>query len=144
PARSSVWLFRKAYNVGFYLLMVSWYSFPYSIVQIYRFFTRQVSAAYMGDLVLTKKQFQEWRIIVISFLLCAGIYILGLSLSDRLAQRYIYPVYWIVGFAAAASLLMSSKRLRDLSDTWIGENSLSLLWICWGSFKVVAIVFKWL
>src|SRR5262245_29845532 len=31
PARSSVWLLRKVYNVGFYLLMVSWYSFPYSI-----------------------------------------------------------------------------------------------------------------
>jgi len=98
----------------------------------------------MGDLVLTKEQWQEWRIIAILTLVCSGIYIFGLSISDRIAQRYIYPVYWIGGFAAAASLLMSSKRLRDLSNTWLGENSVCLLWICWGLFRVVAIVFKWL
>lgn len=143
-ASNSWWLLRKVHNLGFYLSMLTWYSFPYVILQAYRLLNWRRNPSHRDGCSLTQGQWLEWRIIMISILLCSGIYLFGLSISDRLAQRYIYPVYWIGGFAAAASLVMSSKRVRDLSDTWIGENSSSLLWIFWGSFRVTAIVFKWL
>ena len=39
------------------------------------------------------------------------------SLSDRRADRYIFPVYYVVGAAGGVAALRASTRLRGLAGT---------------------------
>ncbi len=45
----------------------------------------------------------------------SALYILGLSLSDRKADRYIFPVYYLLGAAGAAAWMRWSPALQRLA-----------------------------
>lgn len=46
----------------------------------------------------------------------SALYILGLSLSDRKADRYIFPAYYLLGAAGAAAWMRVSPRLQRLAE----------------------------
>jgi hypothetical protein len=47
--------------------------------------------------------------------LTVGLYVLAFSLSDRRADRYVFPAYYAVGAAGAVAALRASPRLRRLA-----------------------------
>ena len=101
-AQSAAGLAQKAYNLVWYLGRVLWFPFPWSLALL--------AAAWHARRSLAKTE---------GALFVAGtvaLYVLLFSLSDRRADRYIFPVYYAVGAAGAVAALRASTRLRRLAE----------------------------
>jgi 4-amino-4-deoxy-L-arabinose transferase-like glycosyltransferase len=107
-SRSEAPLLEKPYNLVWYTARVLWFAFPWSLVL----------AAWLA--------LRRWR----SAIPCAGpsrdglvfvvlltaLLVGAFSLSDRRADRYIFPVYFAVGSAGAVIALRTWPRLRAFAE----------------------------
>jgi hypothetical protein len=106
----------KAYNLVWYLGRVLWFPFPWSLAL--------VAAAWRAGPLPWRRPAAgaepPARGAVAGGLFAAATLVLyvGLfSLSDRRADRYIFPVYYVVGAAGGVAALRASTRLRGLAGT---------------------------
>ncbi len=119
---------QKAYNLVWYLGRVLWFAFPWS-------------------LILLAEGWHGWRsrtpvagprdagaragalFAAVAVLLYVGLF----SLSDRRADRYIFPVYYAVGAAGAVAALRSLPRLRRFAERldrpWVPAVAWFLLFV---------------
>ena len=105
--QSAAGLAQKAYNLVWYLGRVLWFPFPWSLT---------LAAALVGA---HKRRGAEGgdgaRAGALFALLLTALYLGAFSLSDRRADRYIFPVYYAVGAAGAVAALRTWPRLRALA-----------------------------
>jgi hypothetical protein len=113
-AQSEAGLLQKAYNVVWYLGRVIWFPFPWSLTLLaagwYGLRTRA------AGLPAPRGRAGDARA---GALFAVGVTILyvGLfSISDRRADRYIFPVYYAVGAAGAVAALRAWPPFRRLAE----------------------------
>jgi 4-amino-4-deoxy-L-arabinose transferase-like glycosyltransferase len=111
--QSAAGVFQKAYNLLWYLGRVLWFPFPWSLT--------------LAALLLEKRGWSrnggDWgaRAGGLFVLLFTALYLGAFSLSDRRADRYIFPVYYAVGAAGAIAALRSGPRLRAFA-AWVDRG----------------------
>jgi hypothetical protein len=102
-AQSEALLAQKAYNLAWYLGRVLWFPFPWSIALLLAALSRTGRAGARAS--------------GLGFALAVTALYVGLfSLSDRRADRYIFPVYYAVGAAGAVAALRASARFRGVAE----------------------------
>jgi len=101
-------LSQKAYNLVWYLGRVLWFPFPWSLTW---------AAALVKRRTLAPRGTDEGTRTGALFVACFTLlYVAAFSLSDRRADRYIFPVYTAVGAAGAVAALRAWPRLRSLAE----------------------------
>jgi len=107
-SRSAAPLLEKLYNLVWYLARVLWFAFPWSLVLAAWLVLRRArlsmpcSGAARDGLVFV--------------VLLTTLFLGAFSLSDRRADRYVFPVYFAVGSAGAVIALRVWPRLRALAE----------------------------
>ena len=95
----------KAANLFWYLARVVWFPFPWSLTLAAAVWkSRGRTAGAPGS-----------RSALVFVLWLTVFYLAAFSLSDRRADRYIFPVYYAVGAAGAVAALRGWSRLHDLA-----------------------------
>jgi 4-amino-4-deoxy-L-arabinose transferase-like glycosyltransferase len=114
-AQSEAGLHQKMYNLVWYLGRVLWFPFPWSLT---------LAAALLSPKVrgenATDDGARRGALFVVGFAL---LYLGAFSLSDRRADRYLFPVYYAVGAAGAVAALRAWPRLRSLTEAAQGGRS---------------------
>jgi 4-amino-4-deoxy-L-arabinose transferase-like glycosyltransferase len=104
----------KACNLVWYLGRVLWFPFPWSVALLLAaWHARRLPwrARPAGD-----EPFDSGALAGASFAIAAVVLYVGLfSLSDRRADRYVFPAYYAVGAAGGVAALRLSPRLRRLA-----------------------------
>jgi len=106
--QSAAGALQKAYNLVWYLGRVLWFPFPWSLTLAAALVTRRPlrpRGAGSGT--------RSGALFVVGFTL---LYLGAFSLSDRRADRYIFPVYSLVGAAGVVAALRAWPRLRSLTE----------------------------
>jgi 4-amino-4-deoxy-L-arabinose transferase-like glycosyltransferase len=107
-ARSAAGIPQKAYNLVWYLGRVLWFPFPWSLT---------LAAALLSPSARGRDARDDGARTGALFVLGAAAFYLGaFSLSDRRADRYIFPVYYAVGAAGVVAALRAWPQLRSLAD----------------------------
>ena len=109
-------LLAKAGNLAWYLGRVAWFPFPWSLALLLAAWrARRLPArlAASGDSPSARGALAGGLFAVATVVLYVGLF----SLSDRRADRYIFPVYYGVGAAGGVAALRMSTRLRSLAGT---------------------------
>ena len=107
----------KLYNLAWYLSRVLWFPFPWSLAlaiaawHARRLRSRLGPASNVGR--LDAGALAGGLFAVVTVLLYVGLF----SLSDRRADRYIFPVYYAVGAAGGVAALRAVPRLARLART---------------------------
>ena len=115
-AQSAAALGQKAYNLVWYLGRVLWFPFPWSLALLAAAWHGRRSTARTGNALFVAG----------TIALYVGLF----SLSDRRADRYIFPVYYAVGAAGAVVALRASTRFRRFAER------LDLFWVPAAVFAV--------
>jgi hypothetical protein len=114
--QSAAGLAQKAYNLVWYLGRVLWFPFPWSLALV---------AAPLAQRGRARATTDAGTRTGVLFVLGFSLLYIGLfSLSDRRADRYIFPVYYVVGAAGVVAALRAWPRLRSFT-----EDSLRPPWI---------------
>ncbi|HEY5907489.1 MAG TPA: hypothetical protein VIZ31_05555, partial [Vicinamibacteria bacterium] len=112
--RSASPFLEKAYNLVWYAARVLWFAFPWSVVLA----AASVFGRRRGGKVASTSGARDGLVFV---LLLSASFLGAFSLSDRRADRYIFPVYYAVAAAGVVVALRAWPRLRDraeLLDRW--------------------------
>lgn len=107
-AQSAAGFPQKAYNLVWYLGRVLWFPFPWSLTVAAAFLRRKARGPGPTD-----EGTRTGALFVLAF---AAFYLGAFSLSDRRADRYIFPVYYAVGAAGVVAALRAWPRLRSFAD----------------------------
>jgi 4-amino-4-deoxy-L-arabinose transferase-like glycosyltransferase len=107
-AQSSAGLAQKAYNLVWYLGRVLWFPFPWSLTLLAALVSRRGRGT---DITDEGARAGTWFVLGLTVL-----YLGVFSLSDRRADRYLFPVYYAVGSAGAVAALRAWPRLRLLME----------------------------
>jgi Dolichyl-phosphate-mannose-protein mannosyltransferase len=101
---SAAFLGQKAYNLVWYLGRLLWFPFPFSVALLVAALPgkAQPEPAARGGF---------WFALAV-----AGLYLVLFSLSDRRADRYIFPAYYALGAAGAVVALRRWPWLRRLAE----------------------------
>jgi 4-amino-4-deoxy-L-arabinose transferase-like glycosyltransferase len=101
-------ILQKVRNAGWYAGRILWFSFPWSLAAGWAL----CRSARMAWRRRTPFPRDAWLMLTLT-----AIYVAALSLSDRRAERYVFPAYFVVGAAGAAVSLRHSERLRRWTAT---------------------------
>jgi hypothetical protein len=104
----------KLYNLVWYLGRVVWFPFPWSVLlllALWRWLARRAPVTTGTPLDAGTRAGALFSAAVVA--LFVGVF----SLSDRRADRYIFPVYYAVGAAGGVAALRLVPPLRRLSGT---------------------------
>jgi hypothetical protein len=107
----------KLYNLVWYAGRLLWFAFPWSLAMIVAVWRRRATVL---EPVLGRdrsKASRDDRGLLFT-LSAAALYLLAFSLSDRKAERYIFPSYFLVGACGAVAALRASPAFRNLVDRW--------------------------
>jgi 4-amino-4-deoxy-L-arabinose transferase-like glycosyltransferase len=105
--QSAAGLAQKAYNLVWYLGRVLWFPFPWSLT---------FAAAVLSPRSRVNDGSEGGaRAGVLFVLLLTSMYLGAFSLSDRRADRYIFPVYYAVAGAGAVAALRAWPRFHDFA-----------------------------
>jgi hypothetical protein len=107
-------LLAKAGNLVWYLGRVAWFPFPWSLALLLAAWrARRLPArlAACGSSPSARGALAGGLFAVATVVLYVGLF----SLSQRRADRYIFPVYYVVGAAGGVAALRASTRLRGLA-----------------------------
>ncbi|MBN2371442.1 MAG: glycosyltransferase family 39 protein [Vicinamibacteria bacterium] len=102
---------RKTENLVWYAARVLWFSFPWSLVLI-ALGWRERKRVWTGR----ADPSNGTRRAGITCLVMTLLYVLVFSLSDRKADRYIFPAYFLVAACGAVMALRHSARFRRLAE----------------------------
>jgi 4-amino-4-deoxy-L-arabinose transferase-like glycosyltransferase len=106
--QSAAGLPQKAYNLFWYLGRVLWFPFPWSLT---------LAAALVSRRAPRQGATDGTRAGALFVLGLTLLYLGAFSLSDRRADRYLFPVYYAVGAAGVVAALRAWPRLRSLTET---------------------------
>ncbi len=115
-SQSAGGLAQKAYNVVWYLGRVLWFPFPWSLTLLAAVWHGRWSwrrASTPGAAPSPASAEVRGAVFVVGMVL---LYVGLFSLSDRRADRYIFPVYYAVGSAGAVAALRTWPRFRGLAE----------------------------
>ena len=105
--QSAAGVAQKAYNLVWYLGRVLWFPFPWSLT---------LAAAVLRPKAKSQAPATGHARSGVAFvLLLTAFYLAAFSLSDRRADRYIFPVYYAVGAAGAVAALRAWPGLHALA-----------------------------
>lgn len=116
-------LAQKVYNFVWYLGRALWFPFPWSLTL--------AAAALSARPRDESAAGSDARAGAVFALLLTAFYLGAFSLSDRRADRYIFPVYYAVGAAGAVAALRAWPRLQgfaarlDRGQAWVP----ALVWV---------------
>jgi hypothetical protein len=117
-AQSEAGLAQKAYNVVWYLGRVIWFPFPWSLTLLAAGWsglrTRGAAATAPPAPSPVAGDARAGALFTAAVVV---LYVGLLSLSDRRADRYIFPVYYAVGATGAVAALRVWPRFRRLAET---------------------------
>jgi hypothetical protein len=109
-AQTGPWpVLQKLENVAWYLGRIFWFALPWTIVLLVAAWHRWRGTS--AELAACDRTGREWQGLALT-LAVAVFWVALFSLSDRRADRYIFPVYVLVGGAGAGLALCRSPRLR--------------------------------
>lgn len=111
-AQSEAGLAQKAYNAVWYLGRAIWFPFPWSLTLIAGAWTA-LRARRLG---LSDPSAAGARAGALFAIGVAVLYVGLFSLSDRRADRYIFPVYYAVGAAGAVAALRAWPRFHRFAE----------------------------
>lgn len=114
-AHSDVFLLQKAYNLVWYLARVLWFAFPWSLALLGAAWARAPALAALvrapeGGRPEEGPARADQGLAVV--LLLSAVYLGVFTLSDRKADRYLFPVYWAVGACGTVGALRRWPALR--------------------------------
>jgi 4-amino-4-deoxy-L-arabinose transferase-like glycosyltransferase len=112
----------KLYNAFWYLVRVLWFAFPWSPVALVAGWTerRRLVAALRGP-ARPGPEPTPGAVGLVLALGVAALYVALFSLSDRKAERYIFPAYFFAGGAGAVAAIRQWPTLRavvERLDRW--------------------------
>jgi hypothetical protein len=112
--QSEAVLAQKAYNLVWYLGRVLWFPFPWSLAALGAGWRWRASlASLLRNRSVSGSERDPGALAGLAFALAlSGLYVGCFSLSDRRADRYIFPVYFALGAAGAVATLRHSRSLR--------------------------------
>lgn len=113
-ADSGARLTRCAYNLVWYLGRVLWFPFPWSLTLLAAAWHLRASGGSGSDPAANRLD-PGTRAGALFVVLTVALYVGVFSLSDRRADRYVFPAYYTVGAAGAVAALRASPRLRRLA-----------------------------
>ena len=102
--QSAAGMAQKAYNLVWYLGRVLWFPLPWSLILA----AAVLSARRKNPSVSALRSGALYVVLLTAF------YLVAFSLSDRRADRYIFPVYYAVGAAGAIAAMCAWPRLHAL------------------------------
>ncbi len=106
-SHSAAVLGQKAYNLVWYLGRVLWFPFPFTLALLVAALSRRADSLPPEPKARGGLQFA---------LALAGLYLVLFSLSDRRADRYLFPAYYALGAAGALVALERWAWLRRLAQ----------------------------
>jgi len=132
-AHSEAMLAQKAYNVAWYLGRLLWFAFPWSLAAVAAAWVlRPGGPAPRGP----DSEAAGARRGLAFTLGLSLLYLVLFSLSDRKADRYVFPAYYALGAAGIVAAIRGSPSLRRLSGRAdrLGHLAPVLVWI--GAFAL--------
>jgi 4-amino-4-deoxy-L-arabinose transferase-like glycosyltransferase len=114
-SQSAGGLAQKAYNLVWYLGRLLWFPFPWSLTFLAAgWHGRRLGRRSAPDAIPPPADAALLGAVFVAgmVLLYVGLF----SLSDRRADRYIFPVYYAVGSAGAVAALRTWPRFRNLAE----------------------------
>jgi 4-amino-4-deoxy-L-arabinose transferase-like glycosyltransferase len=115
-AQSAAGLAQKAYNLVWYLARVLWFPFPWSLTLLaaaWHAWRRRLRADSVSAATPAERGTRTGALFVAGVVV---LYVGLLSLSDRRADRYIFPAYYAVGAAGAVAALRAFPRFRRFAE----------------------------
>jgi 4-amino-4-deoxy-L-arabinose transferase-like glycosyltransferase len=113
-AQSAAGLVHKAYNLAWYSARVLWFPFPWSLALLAAAWHARRPRSQRRESSAGTTATERGGVL---FVAAAVVLYVGLfSLSDRRADRYVFPVYFAVGGAGAVAALRASPRFRRLAQ----------------------------
>jgi len=113
---------QKLQNGGWYLGRIAWFAFPFSLVLLWRGLRaahaqagRTAGRGAVAGPGVRRAFGQDARALALVLGL-AALYVAAFCLSDRRADRYIFPVYFLVGGAGAAVALRTMPLAGRLAS----------------------------
>ncbi len=113
-ADSGTRLTRCAYNLVWYLGRTLWFPFPWSLTLLAAAWHIRASAGSAPDPAASPAD-PKTRAGGLFVVWTVALYVGVFSLSDRRADRYVFPAYYAVGAAGAVAALRASPRLRRVA-----------------------------
>jgi 4-amino-4-deoxy-L-arabinose transferase-like glycosyltransferase len=131
-SQSAAGLSQKAYNLVWYLGRVLWFPFPWSLTLLAAVVSQRVRGTEVKDVGA--------RAGALFVLGLTVLYLGAFSLSDRRADRYLFPVYYAVGAAGVIAALRTWPRLRSLVDRVLRDRPWipAVLWLALFSVHLFA------
>lgn len=123
--QSNNWLLSKIKNLGYYLSRGLYYTAPWSYISVIIVLIKRKSIRWVG---LEDKRSQILWLLFGSGLL----YILGFSLSNRIASRYIFPTFllWSAGFAIwLPGHFPWFAQIKNRIDRWGAARTGIVIWL---------------
>jgi hypothetical protein len=107
----------KLYNAFWYLARLLWFAFPWSLVALVAGWTqrRRLVAALRGP-ARPGAEPAPGAVGLVLALGVAALYVALFSLSDRKAERYIFPAYFFAGGAGAVAAIRQWPTLRAVVE----------------------------
>jgi hypothetical protein len=117
-AQSEAGLAQKAYNALWYLGRVIWFPFPWSLTLLAAgWYDLRARGAEATAPAAPSPVAGDARAGALFTAAVVALYVGLFGLSDRRADRYIFPVYYAVGAAGAVAALRVWPRFRRLAGT---------------------------
>jgi hypothetical protein len=98
----------RLYTLVWYLARLVWFAFPWSLALLLALARARGRSGEPRD--------EAARQVALFAALAAAAYVLAFSLSDRRADRYIFPAYYAVGAAGAVAALRGLPGLRRIAE----------------------------
>jgi hypothetical protein len=130
----------KLLQVPTYLLHIAWYSCPFVVTALYSYYKFIKANDKPGSSSLWHQDLAEITPLVALCLSASMFYVLGMSAFDRTSQRYIFPVYYLIGMVAFFVSYSRWPGLFHKITTLAGMRPLFLAAWLWASSRVLAVL----
>jgi 4-amino-4-deoxy-L-arabinose transferase-like glycosyltransferase len=112
-AHSQAWLLQKPYNLLWYLARLVWFAFPWSLTALAAAWRERGRPANPGEDGAAAHEIARRGL---GFCLGLSIaYLLAFSLSDRKADRYLFPAYYALGACGMVAAARASPALERIA-----------------------------
>jgi hypothetical protein len=136
---SEIWLLQKLENLVWYVGRVLFFPLPWSIVALALVVKQRAALVRLAKTAARADVGGEIRALACVLILTLA-YVVGFGLSDRKADRYIFPIYFLVAGAGAVAGLRGWPWLRRVAERLdhLGVWLAPAVWLALMAFHPVA------